>query len=216
MPSTPPPAGAASPEFNYYTVPSCQRLWRVHSMAITGVEFLHYWNRPANWNGRFDPTPEDDYPFMYLAATQRGALAETVLRDTPFSKDGLREIRIAEFEARHMSCLLAMRSIRLISLLSSEDLAHAWQDHWLIQADREEFDLTRKWATWFREKDPQAQGITWLSRRDLGVQLFLLFGDRCTSADLTQDGPSIRLYDESATRWLVDLIDPLRFKLVRS
>jgi hypothetical protein len=92
--------------------------------------------------------------------------------------------------------------LQLISLLSSESLAAVRQDEWLVQAGPPEYPQTRRWATWLRAQDKAAAGITWPSRRNLGHQVVVLFGDRSAGALQVVEGSSIELDSLSGARWI--------------
>ncbi len=147
---------------------------------------------------------------MYLASTLRGALVETALRiDSPVSAAGVRSVTRQALAGRALSEIVVSKPITVISLMTAEDLAAALQDHWLIQADRRDYPLTREWARWLRGTGAPAQGLTWPSRRDLDAQLFLFFGDRVPCDSIGQSGPAMVLSDQASIERFGPLVEPL-------
>src|SRR5690349_4974292 len=133
MPAYEPPQEAA--RLRVTTLHNGTQLWRVHSTQIGGTDFARHGDGPRPVTGRFDSTEGDQFAFIYLASTQRGSIAESILLDAPFESDGSRRIELPRLENRGLAEIILMEDLRLISLMSSEGLAAAHQDHWLIQAD---------------------------------------------------------------------------------
>lgn len=212
MPLGPVPFGrTAVPRLR--TVPAGTVLWRVTrepaadgSRAATPTPL--FWpgyhertrNRPR-LGGRFDPCPDDDYGYCYAALDDLTALAETLLRDVSFDGPG-RSLPAEDIRDRRLALLETRRELSLISLVSFEDLAAAWQDTWLLHAEEDQYAMTRCWGHWLRRCAGTADGIVWRSKRNPDGLAVLLFQDRCESAIEPSSLGYRRLDDEAGLDWL--------------
>jgi hypothetical protein len=198
MPLARPPAAAkVSPRAA--SLPAGTRLWRVHESRRSAAEFKEVESDPHFGGNRFDSTPDDRFPYLYVAAEARTALLETLVRAIPF--DDYRSITAVE-----PAC-----DLTLISLLATEDLARACQDEWLTQAPPAEYPQTRRWAQWLRSRTPWAQGMIWPSARNLGCRSLVLWGDRIPAGVLTvAPGTTVDLAGAHGASWLNRQLEPYR------
>lgn len=183
------------------------QLWRVHHQSYVPVEFK---GKPADRHfggGRFDGTVDDPYPYLYAGLTQTTALAETLVRALPFVAGRPRLLPRKAVAQRKLCALEVTAELQLIALITTAHLAAVRQDEWLVQAEPRDYAFTRRWAHWLRSQAPWAHGMIWGSRRDLGEQSIVLFGDRCPAGALALGAPGCQqLYDEAGAATLNSLL----------
>lgn len=189
-------------------------LWRVHSTDRLATSFKAEPTDEVFGGGRFDATQADPYSFLYAASMPETAILETITRDLPFRTTHFRTIRRANVMNLTLSPVLIIEPLTLISLMSTIDLASALQDEWLIQSESRDYPQTRRWAKWLRLQVPTAQGIVWMSRRDLGNQSVVLFGDRCHRVLGPGTGPAINLASKAGADWLNQRMKPYRIRIM--
>jgi hypothetical protein len=219
VPSVPPPVSTkVSP--HWATLPADTVLWRVHDQKWPVTAFKPIAADPWFGGGRFDATSTDDspnpdsYPYLYAAPEQQTALLETLVRSIPFDQKGRRLIRRATVRVTRLAAFQPARDLLLVALRTHTDLAAVCQDEWLVQADPPDYPQTRRWAHWLRGQAPSADGFIWPSRRDLGRDSLILFGDRCDERLLREvPGSSIELDDADGARWLNKCLDEYRISI---
>lgn len=192
-------------------------LWRVHREKYGAGAFNDRPSDPLFGGGRFDATGADPYVYCYAALDETTAVAETLLRDSPWTQDGERQLNRTAVAGRQLSGLTLTRDLELVSLITGQDLAAVAQDHWLVTADGPQYAQTRGWAHWLRQQAPWAQGLIWPSLRDLGGRAIILFGDRCAARcgdeyERTMlheiSGLTVNLDDHAGTAWLNRRLEP--------
>jgi RES domain len=184
-------------------MPADTLLWRVHKQARSVTSFNPAGANPLFGGGRFDATSMNSYPFLYAAAEQQTALLETLVRGIPFDDKGHRHIRRVAIKGVRITALRPTRDLTLVALRTHADLAAVCQDEWLVHADPSCYPQTRHWGHWLRAQAPWADGFIWPSRRDLGRESLILFGDRCGSWELKEISESaIDLDDGDGAQWL--------------
>lgn len=215
MPVVPPPSkGRACPAEFQLGVGSV--LWRVHQRKYCPSDFKKVMSDEVFGGGRFDSTDHDPYAFLYAAPDQHTALLETLVRGIPFDETGWRRIRRVSLSGQRLSLVTTNRPLRLVALLSAADLAAVRQDEWLVQADQAAYPQTRRWAHWIRSQAEWAQGIAWLSRRNIGHQAIVLFGDRCGDGALSADSHhAVDLDDAAGADWLNSELASYRLRVSR-
>jgi RES domain len=213
MPLAPPPARATTAP-RLATLPVGTRLWRVHSRNRSAAAFKPVVSDALFGGGRFDSTPEDRFPFLYAASDTETALLETLVRSIPFDDHGHRLIRRASVAGCRISALRVTQDLKLVSLVTMQELADACQDEWLVQADPAEYPQTRRWGHWLRSQAPWAHGLRWPSRRNLGHHAMILFGDRCPGGSLGEEpGSAVDLDDGPGAGWLNAQLTPYRIRI---
>jgi len=186
-------------------------LWRVHRRYRSAADFKDVRSDPHFGGSRFDSTPMDPYPYLYAAPEPQTALLETLVRGIPFDDSGRRLIRRSAVAGHRITAISPVQDLRLISLLTTADLAAACQDEWLILTASTNYPQTRRWGQWLRSQATWAQGMIWPSVRDLGHRSLVLFGDRLTSGALQiVPGTSTDLDDARGTAWLNKMLAPYR------
>ena len=169
--------------------------------------------------GRFDSTEQDAYGFLYAGLTDGAAIAETLLRDLPANDRGARFLPRVLWRDRQLSRVATTTDLTLITLQSGSDLGAIGQDTWLTMCDADDYPQTRDWAHWLRAIDQDARGIIWLSKREPGVPVLVLFDDRCPPAALAPaPGPlpmPCHFSDPTGTTWLKTQLASYRVSIRR-
>lgn len=207
------PPRPAMVELRHQTLSAGIPLWRLGSVRRPAAVFREDIPDIADdgrLGGRFDPTKDCSYPYGYVALDPVTAVAEALLRDAPYQAGG-RLLPHSKYVHKIMMCLEASRPLTLIRLIDAEDLAAARTDTWLLHAEPPDYPVTRRWAHWFRDCSPRADGIVWPSKRHPGGQVVLLFGDLGRSGSAVGPSPfgARPLGTEEGTRWLAGLLAPL-------
>jgi hypothetical protein len=190
-------------------LPAGTELHRVHQRRHPSWEFVPRERvaDPHFGGGRFDPTDEDAYPYLYAGFGRATALAERLLRGIPCDDRGARVLPRAEVEGRRLSSLRLATDLTLLALTTSKELAAVGQDQWLVQAEADEYGKTRRWAHWLRRQAPWAQGLVWPSKREVGEEAVILFGDRCQPGELQAALlPPIDLDTPEGCGWLNEVL----------
>lgn len=155
------------------------KLWRIHRRDRSGDEFSSA-IPGAYRGGRFD-CEDAAYGVLYAADRFEGAVAETILRDTPLADAGSRVVPFARVRGRAVSALETTRELRLASLHGA-GLAAIGQGLWLTKCDAVDYPLTRAWARAIHDAWPDVDGLVWRARFDEDQLVVVLFGDRCADA----------------------------------
>jgi len=163
-------------------------LSRVHRTDFGAEDFNPVGSDVLFGGGRFDSTAEDPYGYLYAGETDRAALAETLLRDLPANDRGARFLPKESWRGRRLSRLELTQALRVVSLVSGEDLGAVGQDTWLTACDPDDYPQTRRWAHWLRRIEPAAAGMLWLSKRQPGSLSVCLFEDRVPPGSLVEAG----------------------------
>jgi hypothetical protein len=213
MPPVAPPATAVV-SLNLRQLAAGTTLWRVHPAAYAVTEFKAKPSDDLFGGGRFDGTSADPYPFLYAAPELETALLETLVRSVPFDDHGQRLLRRVAVASRRASALRVTRDLTLVSLLGTADLAAACQDEWLIQAEPRDYPQTRRWGSWLRAKAGAADGLVWPSRRNIGHQSVVLFGDRCDDALAVAREPTVALDGGDGAAWLNERLAQYRIRVM--
>ncbi|HEU5030426.1 MAG TPA: RES family NAD+ phosphorylase [Spirillospora sp.] len=213
MPPAPPPVTARSTP-TATVLEAGTRLWRVHRRTRAATDFKAVPSDGQFGGGRFDGTRDDPYPFWYAALHAETALLEALVRGIPFDHRGVRYLRRAALAELAISAVDVAADLKLISLLTTADLAASCQDEWLIHADPPQYPQTRRWGHWLRERAPWGQGLVWPSRRDIGRPTTLLFGDRVPAEALASvPEATVALDDAAGARWLNERLAPYRVQV---
>jgi hypothetical protein len=203
MPLVAPPA-TANVSLHMRQFAAGTTLWRVHPADYAVTAFKDVPSDALFGGGRFDATSADRYPFLYAAPDLDTALLETLVRSVPFDDRGGRMLRRVGLANLRTSALRVTRDLTLVSLLTAADLAAACQDEWLIQADPRDYPQTRRWGSWLRGRAGTADGLVWMSRRNIPQPSVVLFGDRCDNAVAVTGEPAVALDTEDGIAWLND------------
>ena len=142
------------------------RLTRIHSAQFAVTKFNPTVARSELQGGRFDATPDDEYPYLYAAEDDATAVSEALLRDLLIDERGARLLPRVALSGRRIGWLRATVDLELVNLRSGEGLAAIGQDTWLTTAPAAEYGMTRRWASGIRRWAPWAGGLTWRSHRE--------------------------------------------------
>ncbi len=170
-----------------YVLPADTVLWRVHRSGRPVDEFQQPRLVDGFGGNRFDGVGRDGHPFLYCSPEPGTAVAEHFLRDLDFSATATRILPRRAVLGRTVSAVRTTEDLDLLSLVTGPDLAAVGQDGGLISARGSEFDLTRRWAAWSRDKAGWARGMVWQSSVDLPKPTVVLFGDACGPRVLKPD-----------------------------
>ena len=186
-----------------YVLSSGTSLWRVHRSGRPADEFQQPRLVAGFGGNRFDGVGRDGYPYLYCSPDSGTAIAEHFVRDLEFSVTATRVLPRKALQARTASVVRTTTDLELLSLVTGPDLAAVGQDGWLTSARGPEFDLTRRWARWLRDRAGWAQGFVWQSSVDLPKPTMVLFGDACHGRDVEPDFDMVERLDEPANDgWL--------------
>lgn len=170
-------------------------------------------------DARFSPLPLPPsrgkarwVPTLYAAATIDAALMETVLHDVPYPSDG----HIHDLD-RDLSGTLVLSALEVREPLQLVDLSKIGLQRMglrvpqLFETDAIDFPRTRRWAKYFHERMPQAQGLWWMSVRHAEAPACLLFGDRVPRGAVTvaREPKARPLADAEVLARLIALLDRL-------
>ncbi|GAB3408140.1 RES family NAD+ phosphorylase [Flindersiella endophytica] len=185
-------------------LPAGTALWRVHNKKRPASVFSPVPAHLFFGGGRFDSTEKDEYGYVYLGTQPRTALSERYLRSLPYSETGTRVLPRAGLKNRRLSKVEVTSRLRLLPLVTADDLRAICQDEWLVTADGPTtYPLTRHWGHYLRRRHPWAQGFVWESLRDRPERALVLFADRCPDDVLKPvSGDFTDLEDPSSADWL--------------
>jgi hypothetical protein len=162
-----------------WTLPGGSTLSRVHQDRFASTSFNSVSSDVLFGGGRFDATDRDSHGFLYAALKDGAALAETLMREIPSDDRGYRFLRKPLWRGRELSRLSTTSNLSLVALRTGEELGAIGQDGWLTSCDADEYPQTREWSRWLRLQASDAHGATWLSKRDPGEIVMVLWEDRC-------------------------------------
>jgi hypothetical protein len=167
------------------TLSAGSALYRIHRVPHPATAFNPVPSHRYFGGGRFAATADDYYEYLYAGDTILGAVAETLLRDSPIDEHGTITAPRIAITARKLAAIETTVNLEIVDLTGLEQLRKASQDTWLVHADPPEYPRTRHWAHWIRGRSTAAAGFVWLSKRDPTKRSYILFGDRCPTDALT-------------------------------
>ncbi|GAA0415185.1 hypothetical protein Acor_78630 [Acrocarpospora corrugata] len=172
-------------------IPAGTQLWRVHDAEFLPESFNPVQSDPHWGGGRFDSTKlcEPPYSYLYAAHDAGTALAETVMRDIPFSARGECAVPRRAIKGRALSRIELVRDVRVLNLVKPEDFTGVCAKISVIRAEADEYGLTRRWADWLRRKQTWAEGLRWQSNPSMTHLVLIFFGDRCDNGDAVRQVP---------------------------
>jgi RES domain len=192
-------------------VPAGTRLWRVHDAGYSPASFNPTQTDPHWGGGRFDSTKlcEPPYSYLYAAHDPGTALAETVMRDIPFSDRGHCPVPRRAIKGRMLSRIELVRDVTVLDLVRPDDFTGVCAKISLIRAEAAEYGQTRRWADWLRRNQMWAEGLRWQSNPSMTHLVLVFFGDRCDNGDAVRHvpGSSVAL---DAPEYLDELNEALR------
>lgn len=217
-----PPAGEASsrtpdpPDRLHVTLTSLaqgEMLHRVHPSRYQADQF----NPGVHGNARFSPIQDEHgkpIPTLYGGTTMACALMETVFHDVPHTA-GFKSFDKGKLVEQVHSTVQVEQELQLVDLASVPLRKLGVTRKQLIDAEKDQYPATRKWAEAIHGQCPQAQGLSWVSRQDDSARAVVLFGDRIPDGALRPDGNSRSLLDDGdAYDALLDLADRIGVNIV--
>lgn len=190
-------------------------LHRVHRSVYQPDQF----NPALVGDARFSPllnSGGEVIPTLYAGSTFDCVLMETVFHDVPYVA-GLKTLSKSAYVLGMVRSKLRLaRQIHLVDLSSIALHKLGVSRASLIDTNASEYSRTREWALALHDQNPQAEGMTWTSRRDDHAQAIVLFGDRLDAAALTVEEASapLMLQDGSACADVIALAAQLGVLLV--
>lgn len=162
-----------------------QHLVRVHGQSRHPIAF-NPTPRPAPRHGepvrggRFDST-DGSYVYLYAGLSHKGAFAESFGRDLDYTKPGPRPLPRFRWEGRAVTVCATTRHLQLVCIQAG-GAQQLGQDDWLTRCDEDRYPRCRQWAAAIQKWAPDADGLTWRSKRDPNEQVVVLWGDPATAA----------------------------------
>lgn len=183
--------------------------WRVHPGRYAGDAF----NPSADSNARFSPIKRADatvLPVMYAADRVEGALMETVFHEAPCPSAGA-HLQRTEIEAKSLvlSQLSCSTSLSLIDLSSTGLRRVGLAKSQVIDTNAVHYPATRALAQHLYEREPQAQGLLWMSRLFDQSRAVMLFEDRIPAQYISVTTPPRSVLDADVEETIMDLVDQL-------
>lgn len=169
------PPGVCPDTPNYFTLVAASSWYRIHSDGRLGEEPRSDAATSGFSGGRFD-SRTGDYSYLYAGETLAAAVAETILRDQPFSSTGRRVVERSRLVGRSYSKLEIAASTSVMDLRGNENLSKIGQDSWLTTCDSNMYSLTREWCDAIRSWFPALSGIIWRARFADPKTAIVLFG----------------------------------------
>jgi hypothetical protein len=168
-------------------------------------------------DARFSPIQDNKgkpIPTLYGGSTFECAAMETVFRDVPFAP-GFKTYAKSKLGKQLHSQISSDQDLVLADLGSKALRKLGVQRSELIDTEKDEYPVTRKWAEALHAGFPDIQGLCWTSRQDDGALAVVLFGDRLAPGVLAQVGASRSLVtDSTAYGELLDLAEKIGVDIV--
>lgn len=172
-------------------------LHRVHQEQYAAEQF----NPGKRGNARFSPVLNaegEPVPTMYAGVTKDCAMMETVFHDVPFAP-GVKTYDKSKLNGQVHSTIEVVDDLELLDLPSVALRKLGITRKALIDTEKDQYPMTRKWAEKLYQQNPTAQGLIWVLRQDDKACSMMLFGDRITPGSLCQTGESRSLVYDPAT-----------------
>lgn len=188
-------------------------LHRVHQSKYQADQF----NAGVRGNARFSPIQDahgKPIPTLYGGTTMECALMETVFHDVPHTA-GFKSVDKGKLVEQVHSTLRVEQELQLVDLASVPLRKLGVTRKQLIDTEKDQYPVTRKWAEAIHRQCPRAQGLSWVSRQDDSARAFVLFGDRISDGAVRPDGNSRSLLDDGdAHDAVLDLADRIGVNIV--
>ncbi|WP_261640485.1 RES family NAD+ phosphorylase [Erwinia mallotivora] len=153
-------------------------LYRVHQERYAAEQF----NPGKRGNARFSPVLNaegEPVPTMYAGMTKDCAMMETVFHDVPLAP-GVKTYDKSKLNGQVHSTLKVVEDLELLDLSSVVLRKLGITRKALIDTEKDQYPMTRKWAEKLYQQSATAQGLIWVSRQDDKACSIMLFGDRIT------------------------------------
>lgn len=137
-------------------------------------------------------------PTLYAGATLDCALMETVFHDVAHLA-GFKAFDKGKLRDQVHSTVQVEQELQLVDLTSVSLRKLGVTRKQLIDAEKDQYPMTRQWAQAIHRQCPLAQGLSWVSRQDDSARAVILFGDRVSAAALRRCGTSRSLLEDAST-----------------
>lgn len=168
---------------------------RVHQDKYAGDQF----NPGLNGNARFSPIRDalgEPIPILYGGSTFECAAMETVFHDVPFAL-GLKTLDKTKLAGQVHSQVKPNVDLVLADFRSKALRKLGVARSQIIDTEKDQYPITRRWAEAIHKQCPDVQGICWTSRQDDSAQALIVFGDRLKKGVLQRVGASRNLVSDS-------------------
>ena len=183
-------------------------LHRVHLDIYAAEAF----NPGIKGNARFSPIVDaagKPIPTLYGGTSFDCAAMETVFHDVPFAP-GLKTYAKHRLEGQLHSVLATTAALTLADLRNVPLRKLGVERKQLIDAEKDTYGQSRKWAAAIHAQHGHIQGLCWTSRQEDSAMAVMLFGDRIGTGVLARRGTSRALLDDGPAymelQTLADLI----------
>ncbi|MFC0140376.1 RES family NAD+ phosphorylase [Erwinia mallotivora] len=116
-------------------------------------------------------------PTMYAGMTKDCAMIETLFHDVPFAP-GVKTYDKSKLNGQVHSTLKVVEVLELLDLSSVALRKLSITRKALIDTEKDQHPMARKWAEKLYQQSPTAQGLIWVSRQDDKTCSMMLSGDR--------------------------------------
>jgi len=123
-------------------------------------------------------------PTLYAGDSFECAAMETVFHDVPYVA-GVKTYDKAKLTGQTYSQLQAAHDLFLADLSSKALRKLGVRRDQLIDTEKDQYPMTRRWAEAIHAQEPDIQGLCWTSRQDDSAKAVVLFGDRIPAGVLT-------------------------------
>jgi len=206
------PAPHASLDVTHGKLSTTAVYHRVHHEKYGATQF-----NPGAGNARFSPINDANgvpVPTIYAATTFAAAAMETVFHDVPF-EPGFKHFDKNKLEGQVHSTVTVKVDLVLADLGTIALRKLGVKRTQLIETDKDQYPLSRKWAEAIHAQHADIQGLSWVSRQDDSARAVVLFGDRIPDGVLQQTGSSRSLLmDDAAYDEVLNLAGRLKVNVV--
>jgi hypothetical protein len=178
----------------FIDIPVGTELHRVHLEKYDGDQFNPSPNANARFSSILDSTG-DVIPTMYCASTFSGALMETVFHDVPY-QEYFKLVYKSELVDRVHTTLTTNQPIKVVELSTKALRKLGVKPEHLVTSEKSNYEYSRSVAKEIFDKNPDIQGLKWVSRQDNTSIAFMLFGNRFAATPFNILGRGISLIDE--------------------
>jgi hypothetical protein len=208
-----PSEASANLHISTLTWPKGTPMHRVHQDQYGADQF----NPGVKGNARFSPIQDEKghaVPTLYGGSSFECAAMETVFHDVPFAP-GFKSYDKSALKGQVHSRISSKQDLVLADLRSKALRKLGVPRSQLIDTEKDQYHLTRKWAEAIHARNIDIQGLCWTSRQDDDARAIVLFGDRIGPDVLQQLGSSRSLVgDNAAYGELLDLAEKIGVDIV--
>ncbi|MGY2172269.1 RES family NAD+ phosphorylase [Pseudomonas gingeri] len=188
-------------------------LHRIHLEKYGADEF----NPGIQGNARFSPIQDElgqPIPTLYAGTTMPCALMETVFHDVPHMP-GFKSFDKNKLAGQQHSVVEVTKDLQLVDLGSVALRKLGIARKQLIDTEKDQYPVTRKWAEAVHRECSHVQGLSWVSRQDDSARALMLFGDRVPVGLLQPLGDSRSLLEDAdAYDTVLDLAERIGVSVV--